>query len=66
MAADWFDKKASEGKINRFRVNVLHEGKERWKYCKSVKRARVLQECSIAKGLSSLIFQKKEGKYIEL
>lgn len=49
--------------LHRYRVNVLHRGKERWKYCKTIKKARQLQQSAIDGGLSSLIFQKREGKY---
>lgn len=57
---NFIDKKTAP---HKYRVNVLHQGKERWKYCKSIKRARILQQGAIAAGLSSIICQKIEGKY---
>jgi len=50
-------------KKNKYRVNVLYRGKERWKYCATIKRARLLQLSAIEAGLSSIIYQKKDGKY---
>lgn len=49
----------------RYKVNVLHKGKERWKYCTKIERARFLQQSSIEAGLSSIILQKSnvDGKY---
>ena len=32
---------------SRYRVNVLHGGKERWKYCRTIKRAKHLQESAL-------------------
>lgn len=46
-----------------FRVNVLHNGKERWKYCKSLGRAIILQRSAEKAGICSIIYQKINGKY---
>lgn len=48
--------------MRRFRVNVLHRGKERWKYCRTIERAKFLQRSAIDGGLSSIIYEKR-GKY---
>lgn len=58
----FFDKKIGP---QRYKVNVLHKGKERWKYCTKIERARFLQQSAIEAGLSSIILQKSnvDGKY---
>jgi hypothetical protein len=48
---------------SRYRVNVLWNGKERWKYCKTLNKAKFMQETQIQKGLSSIICKKINGKY---
>lgn len=59
----WIDEKIGQ---QRYRVNVLHHGKERWKYCRTIKKARQLQQEAIAGALCSTIFQKKNGKYVAI
>lgn len=59
----WIDEKIGQ---QRYRVNVLHQGKERWKYCRTIKKARQMQEAEIVGGLSSIIYQKKNGKYVAI
>lgn len=49
--------------IRRLKVNVLHRGKERWKYCTTIERARHLQKSSVAAGLCSIIYEKINGAY---
>lgn len=49
---------------SRYRVNVLHGGKERWKYCRTIKRAKHLQESAKAGGLCSIIYQKTTEGYV--
>jgi len=47
----------------RFRVNVLHRGKERWKYCGTIERATFLQQSAIKAGLSSIIFERMPDRW---
>ena len=49
---------------SRYRVNVLHGGKERWKYCRTIERAIHLQESAKAGGLCSIIYQKTTEGYV--
>lgn len=49
--------------VKKYRVNVLYRGKERWRYCSTIKRARVIQEQAEQSGICSIIFQKINGKY---
>ena len=57
--------KSNIGNVNnRYRVNVLHRGKERWKYCYTIERAKHLQELAKQGGLSSIIYQKTRGGYV--
>jgi hypothetical protein len=51
---------------NRFRVNVLWRGVERWKYCRTIERAIYLRNVGVEGGLSSIIFQKTERGYVPL
>lgn len=63
---NYMDKKASEGLDVRYRVNVIHKGKERFKYCRTLKRARCLQQEAIDNALCSIIAQKINGKYVTI
>lgn len=47
----------------RFKVNVLHRGKERFKYCTTMESALALQKAAVLAGLSSIILKKIDGKY---
>ena len=49
---------------SRYRVNVLHGGKERWKYCRTIERAKRLQESAKSGGLCSIIYQKTTDGYV--
>lgn len=49
---------------NRYRVNILHGGKERWKYCSTIERAKYLQNSAKQGGLSSFIYQKTTEGYV--
>lgn len=48
---------------HRYKVNVLHNGKERWRYTRTINKAMTFQEVATLKGLSSTIYQKVNGKY---
>lgn len=50
--------------MRRFRVNMLHRGKERWKYCRTIERAKRLQQEATAGGLCSIIYEKVDGSYV--
>lgn len=50
----------------RFKVNVIHQGKERWKYCTSLKRAEIFKWNAESKGIVSVIYKKVDGKYIAI
>lgn len=50
--------------MRRFRVNMLHRGKERWKYCRTIERAKKLQQEATAGGLCSIIYEKVDGSYV--
>ena len=47
----------------RFKVNVIHRGKERWRYPRTLEKAKAYRSEAILKGLSSIIYEKIEGKY---
>lgn len=49
---------------NRYRVNILRGGKERWEYCNTIKRAKYLQNSAKQGGLSSFIYQKTTEGYV--
>jgi hypothetical protein len=49
--------------MRRFRVNMLHSGKERWKYCRTIERAKQLQQEATAGGLCSIIYEKGDKGY---
>lgn len=58
-------------RINRYRVNCLQNGKtgkEVWKYCRTIKKARELQLEAIEHGLPSIICIKRprDKKYSAL
>jgi len=48
----------------RYRVNVFHGGRERWKYCRTIERAKYLQETAKKGGLCSIIYQKTTKGYV--
>ena len=48
----------------KYRVNVVHRGKEKWKYCKSITKAKQIQYDQSQGGFSAKIFEKMDGKYI--
>lgn len=50
--------------MRRFRVNILHRGKERWKYCRTIEKAKKLQQEATAGGLCSIIYEKVDGSYV--
>jgi len=50
--------------MRRFRVNMLHRGKERWKYCRTIERAKKLQQEATAGGLCSIIYEKADKGYV--
>lgn len=50
--------------MRRFRVNMLHRGKERWKYCRTIERAKKLQQEATAGGLCSIIYEKGDKGYV--
>ena len=50
--------------MRRFRVNMLHRGKERWKYCRAIERAKKLQQEATAGGLCSIIYEKVGKSYV--
>jgi tRNA(Phe) wybutosine-synthesizing methylase Tyw3 len=41
-------------------------GKERWKYCRTLERAKHLQKVASEGGLHSIICQKVNGRYVSL
>lgn len=49
-----------------FKVNVLYRGAEKWRYSKSINRAKFFQETAKKQGLCSIIYQKLNGKYIPI
>ena len=52
--------------MQRFRVNVIYRWKERWRYPRTLKRAKMLQEQATEQGLHSIISQKINGKYVPI
>lgn len=50
--------------MGRFRVNMLHRGKERWKYCRTIERAKKLQQEATESGICSIIYEKIDSNYI--
>lgn len=41
-----------------YKVNILHRGKERWNYCRTIQRAKFLQQSAKDGGLSSIILER--------